>query len=591
MKTILQSALLLFGTICFAQNVLELNPSNFPITTPCGFTKFNNKLLYVGTNTTYGREMWQTDGSAASNQLLKDIGNQYSLPSVNGFIDQTSQAIYRKTYVFNGKVYFTANDQYAQNNFRAYTSDGTTAGTVRFDPTTSKITTMRYFKEFNGLLYFAGYSNTTGLEIWSTDGTLAGTNLLKDINPNAASSITIDPAFTVVNNKMYFKADDGVHGIELWSTDGTTAGTSMVLDLNTGATDSSSIGAFLQNSNILDEYFKVVGNQFYFKAYQANDNNPSTDLYVSDGTAAGTHRISYTIPGNPNFYYDAQGLTVLNNELYFFGKKTIINSGGGFGLEYGIFKTDGTTAGTILVKSFGSQSGYFGDNGWSDNETTPNSMRIVGNNAYFLSNLQLWKTDGTSAGTIQITTNPTAYFDYQNRMVSQEFNGKLFYVQNAGPVSVQGIYSVDANAAILFEGKNVPQNNNSSTASTLNMTSLPTELTAYGNSLYFSAGYSGTTPSLWRLRNPSLSSTSFESKKLQLNLYPNPATETLNISLNYDVDNASAQIISLTGQIILQKNLINGIDFSFNVSDLSNGIYFLKVTGGSGNFVKKFIKN
>src|ERR1700712_6066090 len=62
--------------------------------------------------------------------------------------------------------------------------------------------------------------------------TLPVATLVKDINPGSEGS---DPAaFVVLNGSAYFRANDGVHGFELWRTDGTTAGTQMVIDLNPG---------------------------------------------------------------------------------------------------------------------------------------------------------------------------------------------------------------------------------------------------------------------------------------------------------------------------------------------------------------------
>jgi ELWxxDGT repeat protein len=41
----------------------------------------------------------------------------------------------------------------------------------------------------------------------------------------------------VFNGALYFQAGDGTHGRELWRTDGTTAGTALVKDINPGAGD------------------------------------------------------------------------------------------------------------------------------------------------------------------------------------------------------------------------------------------------------------------------------------------------------------------------------------------------------------------
>ena len=57
-------------------------------------------------------------------------------------------------------------------------------------------------------------------------------SLLKDINAGAGGSSFFN--FTSVNGTLYFRPDDGVHGDELWKTNGTEAGTVLVKDINPG---------------------------------------------------------------------------------------------------------------------------------------------------------------------------------------------------------------------------------------------------------------------------------------------------------------------------------------------------------------------
>src|SRR5262249_36261710 len=95
-----------------------------------------------------------------------------------------------------------------------------------------------------------------GVELWKSDGTQAGTTLVKDIRPGGAGSSPLN--LTAFNGLLYFTAGDGAHGRELWVSDGTAAGTALVQDINPG-----SGSAFYPFYN---PEFTVVGGQLFFVA-------------------------------------------------------------------------------------------------------------------------------------------------------------------------------------------------------------------------------------------------------------------------------------------------------------------------------------
>jgi len=79
-------------------------------------------------------------------------------------------------------------------------------------------------------LFFTANDGSTGVELWKTDGTEAGTVRVKDINPGAASAFSFSPSLTPLGNTLFFAAADASTGTELWKTDGTDAGTALIRD-------------------------------------------------------------------------------------------------------------------------------------------------------------------------------------------------------------------------------------------------------------------------------------------------------------------------------------------------------------------------
>ena len=183
-------------------------------------------------------------------------------------------------FVYNNEVYFGAYDGI---DHAFWKSDGTKKGTVEIrniDPWWSEFPggTARLFCISNGILYFSAVDNSRGkgTELWKTDGTSKGTQVIKDINPYD-NSVTESPYYlTNVNGTLFFTADDGVHGRELWKSDGTTKGTQMVKDIVPG-TDPD------LNFSVLSNLVSYAG-----KLYFTNNDI----LWSSDGTKKGTTAVN-----------------------------------------------------------------------------------------------------------------------------------------------------------------------------------------------------------------------------------------------------------------------------------------------------------
>lgn len=140
----------------------------------------------------------------------------------------------------------------------------------------------------------------SGSEIVSTFGECPGNSgLVKDINPVASHNS--DPhSMVTMGGVLYFIADDGVHGNELWRSDGTMGGTNMVIDLN--PTRQTIVGGSIVDENPGTDFGEIVAGdeKIFFSAAVGNDE--IRELYVSDGSSFGTLKISETFDCEPQLF-------------------------------------------------------------------------------------------------------------------------------------------------------------------------------------------------------------------------------------------------------------------------------------------------
>ncbi len=188
---------------------------------------------FVGDDGTSGNELWLTDGTEAGTRRVKDIHA--------GAADGLSTFAADLTDV-GGTLFFIADDGSTGNE--VWRSDGTDAGTqkVKEIGPGADAAAQPYIGELfvaGGTLYFPADDGSTGLELWKSDGTEAGTTVVADIGPGPEDGINVE-TIRVVDDTMYFTADDGVTGIEYWRSDGTLAGTLPLGDINPGLADSGS---------------------------------------------------------------------------------------------------------------------------------------------------------------------------------------------------------------------------------------------------------------------------------------------------------------------------------------------------------------
>ena len=201
------------------------------------------------------------------------------------------------------KVFFTADD--GANGRELWTSDGTAAGTTLAKdiyPGTGS-NPPRQLTAVGHELFFTAYEATHGRELWKSDGTAAGTTLVKDITPTNSIYDNGPASLAAMGNRLFFSADDDTHGEELWTSDGTQAGTTLVKDTNPGP-DSGYPGAGT-----------ALGGVLFFSA---NDGTHGDELWTSDGTEAGTAMVQDINPATGYYGGSApRDLTAVGGTLFF----------------------------------------------------------------------------------------------------------------------------------------------------------------------------------------------------------------------------------------------------------------------------------
>ncbi|HZN65573.1 MAG TPA: PKD domain-containing protein, partial [Tepidisphaeraceae bacterium] len=269
------------------------------------------------------------------------------------------------------RVYFTSHDG-------VWRSDGTTEGTVRVLPMNNNfggVVRAGGFTELGGAVYFHADVRNVADGLWKTDGTPGGTTLVKAVPVEL---------LTRAGDRLYFIGTDA-SGEELWTSDGTPDGTHIVRDINPG--QSSSMFAF----GAEERPMAPLGDRLLFTAWDGNGPN---DLFVTDGTDAGTTRLSTNQTALPGIHGQ---LTPFNGAVYYSAHDAAGNQE--------LWKSDGTAAGTALVKELGpNHATGFANRIWA--------LTVSGDTLFFGARdgdfrCNLWKSDGTAAGTVVVEGSRT----------------------------------------------------------------------------------------------------------------------------------------------------------------------------------------
>jgi ELWxxDGT repeat protein len=223
-------------------------------------------------------------------------------------------------------------------------------------------------------------------------------------------------------NYDYTTSDIG----RLWKCDGTTAGTIAVRKFP----PVNSIGAV----RILTGY--NLNNKLLFIA---TDSAHGNELWSSDGTDTGTFMIKDIYKGMKHSDIDLKHSVTMNGMMFFSARDSL------HGME--LWKTDGTEQGTVLVKDIA--PGFFYSSTppyYTVINSNPYELIIFNNTLYFTASDslggELWKSDGTEAGTVLFKDLYPGPNSSQPRSLVV-MNGKLYFTAPINSYSSCGLWVTD----------------------------------------------------------------------------------------------------------------------------------------------------
>ncbi len=398
------------GTIPTTRLVADFTANEPGSSSPREFHPTGSRAVFLANDGLSPIGIWSSDGTAEGTRLLLDGGFEPPLL-------QFAKSGENLTYFYT-------------SNFRAlWRTDGTPLGTFQVSPPE-----LDFYQSGSTLAmlgdraFFVGLDSAHGEELWTSDGTVAGTHLVAEARPGADSSRARQPRPFL--GKILFEATDEILNDQLYVTDGTAAGTKKLgeaypfladvfsfssagtkvfyprpdpEDLNefwaTDGTVSGTARLFDSSVQVFRNY--PAGNRLLFETFGST----YLGLYVSDGTAAGTRKIADDLTlAYPPTHFDPAAFGNLIAFAAFRGSDPSTTA---------LWVTDGTAAGT---RSILSQEGGL-PFPWRATPYLGGLLLAGGPN--------LWFTDGTAEGTavvlsaapgvdapLPVTAGDRAYFSW-----------------------------------------------------------------------------------------------------------------------------------------------------------------------------------
>ncbi len=329
---------------------------------PDFFYPIGDKTLFLASTTETGGELWVSDSTSEGTRLLVDLcpgpcSSQATYPFA-----MVGDLLFFGVVSNVGRTELWVTAGTPESTYRLTVGPGLASGSYTYPSWT----------EFLGRLYFSWRDPLHGNELWSSDGTPAGTQRVIDVRPGPRGS---DPGDLVsFDGRLWFSADDGLHGRSIYRSDGSALGTKRI-----AVPTRRAAGGILALSDGL--------------VFWTGDEVRQALWSISPTTGKPEKLFGLAESFGQRFTYQ---VVVHRGELLFAGRPA--------GAPQGLWTTDGTVAGTRLLHAFGGNVRSLA--------LIPYGGAAIGDVFVFqlfrgdrraplgsVRKIELWATDGTSAGT------------------------------------------------------------------------------------------------------------------------------------------------------------------------------------------------
>lgn len=495
---------------------------------------FNNRLYFFASAPESGYELWSTDGTEQGTTMLKDIyeGPEPSIPQ------QQFYSRYPGIVEFDNYLYFAANNwDYGEELWRTDGTEANTSLVMDFNEGGGYFSSNpAHFHVFGDKMFLTAYKPDIKREayILSHNNDLPEITFLGDIcTDNSTLGDSWNNYSPLWHNKLVsflnsfiFTWSDCSTGQELWTTNGTPEGTEKLFDFYAIGNGNPSNYHVLQESMLLFTAYSEQGHGLW---------KMTANPFAENGFEVELLKIFVqSTPVFKDFY-------IHNDQLYFAARDEA------HGTE--LWVTDGTADGTHIVKdiiegTYGSAPTNFVSYGGHLYFTVYDyDLGTYGH---------IWRTDGTEEGTVDCSDVWTSNITRSTyAMKWKEYNGKLYMpcYRSDMPVECLAVYDgsdagpqwlIPSNGGGLVKIWNdrnefIEYNDELYFVAERTTTNFGTEL--------------------YKLTASAVSSVSNEGEAIKFSVYPNPVANTMNVTVDGNMTSATLSVYDVAGKRLMSKTM------------------------------------